>query len=82
MESTSYVFSFRMVFFYLVATSWIFYISLCENSISQSNYTVLYCIILCDRHDPITFMRPCARHSTLDVQLTFFLGTIDELLEL
>ena len=32
MESTSYVFSFRVVFFYLVTTAgWIFYISLCEN---------------------------------------------------
>ena len=33
---TSYVISFRMVFFYLVTTGWIFYISLCENSINQS----------------------------------------------
>ena len=30
MENTSYVFSFRMVFFYLVTTGWVFYISLCE----------------------------------------------------
>ena len=36
MESTSYVLSFRMVFFYLVTTGWIFYISLCENSINQN----------------------------------------------
>ena len=36
MESTSYVLSFQMVFFYLVTTGWIFYISLCENSINQS----------------------------------------------
>ena len=36
MESMSYVLSFRMVFFYLVITGWIFDISLCENSISQS----------------------------------------------
>ena len=35
MESTSYVFFFRMVFFYLVTTGWIFDISLCENSIKQ-----------------------------------------------
>ena len=35
MESTSYVLSFRMVFFYLVTTGWIFYISLCENSINS-----------------------------------------------
>ena len=36
LESTSYVFPFRMVFFYLVTTGWIFYISLiCENSINQ-----------------------------------------------
>ena len=36
MESTYYVLSFRMVFFYLVTTGWIFYISLCKNSINQS----------------------------------------------
>ena len=37
MESTAYVISFRIVFFYLVATGWIFDISLlCENSINQS----------------------------------------------
>ena len=35
MESTSYVFPFRMVFFDLVTTGWIFHISLCENSINQ-----------------------------------------------
>ena len=33
MESTSYVLSFRMVFFYLVTMGWIFDISLYENSI-------------------------------------------------
>ena len=31
MESRSYVLSFRMVFFYLVTTGWIFDISSCEN---------------------------------------------------
>ena len=36
MESTSYVLSFRMVFFYLVTTGWVFDVSLCENSIDQS----------------------------------------------
>ena len=36
MESTLYVFPFRMVFFCLVTTDWIFDISLCENSINQS----------------------------------------------
>ena len=36
MESTSYVLSFQMVFFYLVATGWIFGISLGESSIDQS----------------------------------------------
>ena len=35
MESTSYVLSFRTVFFYLVTAGWIFNISLCENSINQ-----------------------------------------------
>ena len=32
-----YVISFRMVFFYLVTTGWIFDISLCENSIKNEN---------------------------------------------
>ena len=36
MENTLCVLSFRMVFFYLVTTGWIFYISLCDNSINQS----------------------------------------------
>ena len=36
MKGTSYVLSFRMVFFYLVTTGWIFDISLCEDSINQS----------------------------------------------
>ena len=35
MESTSYVISFRMVFFYLVTTGWSFDISLRENSINS-----------------------------------------------
>ena len=36
-ESTPYVLSFRMVFFYLVTTGWIFYISLREKiSVNQS----------------------------------------------
>ena len=39
MESTSYVFSFRIVFFYLVTTRWIFYISLCKNSIINHDLT-------------------------------------------
>ena len=32
----SYVLSFRMVFFYLSTTGWIFDISLCENSVNQT----------------------------------------------
>ena len=36
-EYTSYVLSFRTVFFYLVTTDWIFDISLCENSINSTN---------------------------------------------
>ena len=35
-ESPSYVLFFRMVFFYLVTTGWIFDISLYENPINQS----------------------------------------------
>ena len=38
MESTSYVFPFWVVFFYLVTTGGIFDISLCENLINQINY--------------------------------------------
>ena len=34
-ETTSYVLFFRMVFFYLVTTGWIFDISLCKNSINK-----------------------------------------------
>ena len=46
MESTSYVLSFRMVFFYLVTTGWIFDISLlCENSINS--------IKKCTRYIPV-----------------------------
>ena len=41
MESTPYVVSFRMAFFYLVTTGWIFDISSCENSINQSNQSYL-----------------------------------------
>ena len=33
-ENTSYVFSFRVFVFYLVATAWIFEISFCKNSIN------------------------------------------------
>ena len=35
MQSTSYVLFFRVVCSYLVTTGWIFFISLCENSINQ-----------------------------------------------
>ena len=35
-ESISYIFLFRMVFFYLVTTGWLFDLNLCENSINQS----------------------------------------------
>ena len=41
MESTSYVLSFPMAFFYLLTTGWIFYISLFENPINQpTSHTV------------------------------------------
>ena len=36
MESTSYVFPYRLVFFYLVTTDWILGISFCDSSINQS----------------------------------------------
>ena len=44
-SSTSYVLSFRVVFFYLVTTGWTFDISLCENSISQSDQSSCLVII-------------------------------------
>ena len=58
LESTSYVLSFRIVFFYLVTTGCIFDISLCENPINQLNqwekrkqvthllYNALHCFCL------------------------------------
>ena len=49
MESTSYVLSFRMVYFYLVNTDWSFDISLCENSINQSiNVLPIHTYIVCN----------------------------------
>ena len=42
MRSTPYVLSFRMMFFYLVTTSWIFDISLCENSINHQSMTATH----------------------------------------
>ena len=42
MVSTSYVFSFRGVFFSLVTTGWIFYISFYENSIEISSINRLH----------------------------------------
>ena len=55
MESTSYVLSFRMMFFYLVTTGWIFYISLYENSINQSINVVVVVVFftLTDRASTI-----------------------------
>ena len=41
MESISYVFSFRVVFFFFVTTGRIFYISLCDNSIKLNKKTLL-----------------------------------------
>ena len=41
MKSTSEVFSFRMVFFCLMTTGRIFEISVCDNSINQSNNVIL-----------------------------------------
>ena len=51
MESTSFVFSFRMMFFYLVTTGWIFDISLlCENAFNQSA-TIIIIIIIISAHN-------------------------------
>ena len=41
MESTPYVLSFRMVFFYLVTTGWIIDISLCKNSYIKNIITTV-----------------------------------------
>ena len=43
MESTSYVFSFRVVFIYLVTTGWIFNLSLCENLIKKNQIATGVC---------------------------------------
>ena len=40
MKSTSYVSSFQVVFFYLVATGWMLDISFCGNSIKNSKYQI------------------------------------------
>ena len=55
MESTPYVFSFRMVFFYLMTTGWIIDISLlCKNSDIKKQYNVgllpniILLLTLCD----------------------------------
>ena len=45
-----YVLSFRMVFFYLVTTGWIFDIGLCENLISQSRYMTISYTLQLYRH--------------------------------
>ena len=45
MESTSYVLSFRMVFFYLVTSGWIFDISLCKNLIRKSIMMCFLCFL-------------------------------------
>ena len=76
-ESTSYVLSFRMVFFYLMTTGWVFYISLCENLINQSkcglpkyhiNISVFYTRLTCVHVQPaqptpsIAPALPCETH--------------------
>ena len=63
MESTSYVLSFRMVFFYLVTPGWILDISLCENSINQSiiqsyEHKLLYCNLYLIGRDSLSFLLP------------------------
>ena len=65
MGSTSYVLSFRIVFFYLVTTGWIFDIRLCENSINQS--ISLYPIIQYFSVD--CPMRLLFVHPTIDLDL-------------
>ena len=42
LDSMLYVLSFRMVFFYLVTTAWIFDISLCDNLINSTKSNKKY----------------------------------------
>ena len=54
MESTSYVLSSRMAFFYLVTTGCFFFgISLCEISINSINQSILYLYISGGKRDKI-----------------------------
>ena len=70
MESTSYVLSFRMVFFYLVNTGWIFYISLRDNSINQINHGALIYDFPIERQPLIT-----QQYNSLVVVGVFFTRT-------
>ena len=71
MESTSYVLSFRMVFFYLVTTGWIFDVSLCEDSINQSVNIHIYIFFFLVPASPDQGNdRPCRR----DVGRVFMAG--------
>ena len=49
MESTSYVFPFRMVLFYFVTTGWMSDIRVCENSIKSINYIIVRSAV-CGHH--------------------------------
>ena len=59
LESTVYVLSFRMAFFYLVTTCWIFDISLCENSFFFKMYFIsnyyLHQILHCSVGNLVSF---------------------------
>ena len=50
MESTSYVFSFRMVFFYLLTTGWVYDTSLCENSTKKKTLKAYVTAATCVCH--------------------------------
>ena len=78
MESTSYVLSFRMMYFYLVTTGWMFFISLCENSIKEGqcrydyvhtvsifkNTKKSYCIIFLKTRQSYTIRARLTTHIT------------------
>ena len=73
------VLSFRMVFFFLVTTSWIFYISLlCENSINKKNQKEMpgtNFFFPCSSADHERDWPPCKERNNV---LTFFPLTIGD----
>ena len=80
MVSTWYVFSFRMVFFYLVSTGWILDIGLCENLINQNvaiQAVVAKDLPISPRFTPYDFLSRCkfGTLTTRELMVGFYLLT-------